>query len=96
MLTDGYIGINNQEEIKIAFEMPPKSKTCRLVATEKVDDEFHLTVLDYENGFIYFKLSDIDQQREDIQSYIEELLPKILSGVYNTELVDMEKEEICV
>ena len=75
--------------------MAPKSKTCRLVATTKVAEEIHLSVLHYEDGFIYFNLKDTDKQREDIQEYIIELQSKILEGVYSAELVDMENEEIC-
>ncbi|WP_226037420.1 hypothetical protein [Aquibacillus saliphilus] len=44
---------------------------------------------------MYFQLNDISEQREDIKKYITDLQPKILSGVYHTELVDMEKEEVC-
>ncbi|MRH41705.1 hypothetical protein GH741_03340 [Aquibacillus halophilus] len=75
--------------------MPPKGKTCRLVATTKIGMDIHLTVLHIEDGFVYHKLSDTDKQRKDIQEYITELHPKILSGVYHAELVDMAKEEIC-
>ncbi|WP_186580653.1 hypothetical protein [Aquibacillus kalidii] len=75
--------------------MAPKSKTCRLVATTKMGADVHLTVLHQEDGFVYFQLSETDKQRKDIQEYISNLQPKILSGVYNTELVDMSTEEIC-
>ncbi|MBM7573363.1 hypothetical protein JOC48_003925 [Aquibacillus albus] len=86
---------NHQEEIKIAFKMPPKGKTCRLVATTKVGEETHISVLHNEEGFVYFNLSEKDKQRQDIQEYISELQPKIQSGIYQAELVDMKKEEIC-
>ncbi|WP_112182449.1 MULTISPECIES: hypothetical protein [Paraliobacillus] len=75
--------------------MAPKCETCRLVATTKVEDEILLTVLHSEDGFVYFNLTDIENQREDIQVYITELQPKILSGAYCAELIDMEKEEVC-
>lgn len=75
--------------------MAPKGQNCRLVATAKDGMDFYLSVLHDEDGFVYFNLNDIDQQRKDIQEYITELQPKILSGVYNAELVDMSKEEIC-
>ncbi|WP_407271367.1 hypothetical protein [Radiobacillus sp. PE A8.2] len=75
--------------------MAPKGKNCRLVATTKIGEEINLSVLHSEDGFVYFKLSDTAKQRKDIQEYITDLQPKILSGVYNAELVDMKKEEIC-
>ncbi len=75
--------------------MPPKGETCRLVATTKVGADINLCVLCYQEGFVYFQLNDISEQREDIKKYITDLQPKILSGVYHTELVDMEKEEVC-
>ncbi|MCT2535221.1 hypothetical protein NC661_11940 [Aquibacillus koreensis] len=75
--------------------MAPKCETCRLVATTKIEEDIHLTVLHNEEGFVYFKLSETDNQRNDIKAYIKDLQPKILSGVYQSELVDMTKEEIC-
>ncbi len=75
--------------------MAPKCETCRLVATTKVEEDIHLTVLHNKEGFVYFKLSETDKQRNDIKTYIMDLQPKILSGAYHSELVDMTKEEIC-
>lgn len=75
--------------------MAPRCKTCRLVATTEAEGETLLTVLHSEDGFVYFNLTDIENQREDIQVYIKKLQPKILSGDYCAELIDMEKEEVC-
>ncbi|WP_171038094.1 hypothetical protein [Aquibacillus sediminis] len=75
--------------------MAPKANNLRLVATTKQDQDIHVTILDQEVGFIYFYLSDIKLQRKDVQAYITDLHPKILSGVYDAQLVDMAKEEIC-
>ncbi|MDL4842318.1 hypothetical protein [Aquibacillus rhizosphaerae] len=75
--------------------MAPKGKTCRLVATTKVEEDIHISVLHNEKGFVYFKLTETNEQLNDIQEYIKELQPKILSGAYHTQLVDMAKEEVC-
>ncbi|MBM7541618.1 hypothetical protein [Amphibacillus cookii] len=79
----------------ISFEMAPKGKTCRLVTTVQVGEDIQVTILHKDNGFIYFMLSEIKQQAHDIQIYINKLIPKIKSGKYQAELVEMEKEEIC-
>lgn len=76
--------------------MAPKGDTCRLVATTKVGEEIHLSVLHNEKGFVYFNLSETNSQPNDIKEYITDLQPKILSGAYHSELVDMTREEICV
>lgn len=78
----------------MAFQIPPKCEACRLVATSKVGSEVYLSVLHYEEGFIYFGLSELEEQRQDIRSYIMDLLPEILAGNYQVELVNMEEEEI--
>ncbi|MRH43193.1 hypothetical protein GH741_10925 [Aquibacillus halophilus] len=76
----------------MSFEMPPKCETCRLVGTTKDEDQICVTVLHYEEGFVYFRLSETRDQRKDIEEYIIDLLPKILSGVYHVELIDMGEE----
>ncbi|MCZ0701660.1 hypothetical protein J2T56_000132 [Natronobacillus azotifigens] len=65
------------------------------MATTKDKKDIQLSILHYEDGFVYFSLADINKQREDIQAYITELQPKILSGEFNPKLIDMENEEIC-
>jgi len=85
----------HQGEITISFEMAPKCKTCRLVTTTKVGDDMQITILHHEDGFVYFNLSDLGNQRKDIIAYITEIKPEIQSGVYCAGLIDMDKEEIC-
>ncbi|WP_163538666.1 hypothetical protein [Gracilibacillus sp. YIM 98692] len=87
--------VKNRRSFTILKEMAPKCETCRLVATVNKEEEIHLTVLHKEDGFVYFKLKDIDKQREDIQVYIKELQPKIETGEFQVGLVDMEKELVC-
>lgn len=79
----------------ISFEMAPKGKTCRLVSTKNNDEDVQLTILHKDQGFIYFNLSELNEQPTDVQVYIDSLLPKIKTGSYQPELVEMEKEEIC-
>ncbi|WP_182200171.1 hypothetical protein [Paraliobacillus salinarum] len=86
---------DNQEEITISFEMAPKCDTCRLVATVKDDEDVQLTILHQEEGFIYFPLSMVDEQREDVRKYITSIQPKIESGAYQIELVKMTSDEAC-
>lgn len=85
----------NQEEITISLKMAPKSEMCRLVATAKDENDVQITVLHQEDGFVYFPLSELKEQRNDIVEYIASLHSEIVAGAYQTRLVDMEKEEIC-
>ncbi|MBM7541626.1 hypothetical protein [Amphibacillus cookii] len=79
----------------ISFEMAPKGKACRLVATSKTEETTQLTVLHREQGFIYFNLADLSEQTHDVQAYIEALIPNIEAGKYQMELVEMNQEEVC-
>ncbi|CQR45973.1 hypothetical protein BN1058_00216 [Paraliobacillus sp. PM-2] len=72
--------------------MAPKGDTCRLVATVKEEEDIQLTVLHQDKGFLYFPLSKTNEQSKDIKEYISSIQSKIESGIYQIELVDMNKE----
>lgn len=75
--------------------MAPKGKTCRVVTTKKLEDDIAVACLDHDKGFIYFNLSEIDHQPENIKNYITPLMDQIKAGAFETPLIDMNDEEVC-
>ncbi|WP_079710383.1 hypothetical protein [Paraliobacillus ryukyuensis] len=65
------------------------------MAANKDGEDIHVTVLHQDEGFVYFPLSEKNDQRQDIARYITALQAEIEAGVYQTKLVAMEDEEVC-
>ncbi|GAB3807079.1 hypothetical protein [Virgibacillus kimchii] len=74
------------------WEMPPHPKkgNFKLVATEKTDGEIYLTFIG-EDAPHRCNLYEIEDYCMELQDYVKALLPKILSGVYDINLIEMKE-----
>ena len=72
-------------------EIAPACSTCRLIGTSKIEDEIEIILLDYQEGFKYFTLSETENQKDEIQSYVYGLLPGILAGNFQITLAKVEE-----
>jgi hypothetical protein len=79
----------------LGTDLAPKRKSCRIVTTKILEDDIAIACLDHDKGFIYFNLSEIDNQPENIKNYVTPLIDQIKAGDFETPLVDMNDEEVC-
>lgn len=79
----------------LKWEMAPHSKCgkYRLLVSYKRNDEIYLTVLQELKPAINLKISEIQNEKIELIKYIKDLYPKILSGVYEYDLLDEQVEQ---
>ncbi|WP_373892763.1 hypothetical protein [Virgibacillus sp. CBA3643] len=70
------------------YEIPPMSANgkFRLVATTQHNDETYLIFIG-EGAPYGCRLVDIENYSQELQDYVNGLFPKLLSGVYDEELL---------
>ena len=75
------------------WSLPPQS-CCghyKLLATDKKGDEIYLVLIGDGIGAIKQRLDDLQSHHcEKLQAYISTLLPEILRGVYDTDLMILD------
>lgn len=80
----------------LGWEIAPHSKcgNYKLVTTEKVDDDINLIIMQYADKTLSLRLSEIDSSNKALYEYIKDILPNILSGAYDINLLKEYKDDL--
>lgn len=77
------------------WETPPHSSSgkIKLVCTEKMNGEIYLVLIgDVEVD--YCGLHEVGNYSVELQKYVKDILPKIVSGVYDIKLLNKEIDKL--